>query len=168
MAILWTAFSGWFFSYWKIIAGVAVAVTIAASSWHIGGALVQGRWDRDALIKAQAEKIAIINRLAANAKLATEQEAARKLTQKGYEDEIAKNATAALAAGKLRYSEGFRAAFAVSGTSQSTDGSNAGTAATGLFPEPYAGNLRELMQKADTVTASCRASQKFIKDNGMD
>ncbi len=164
----------------KIVAILAiVGAVIGSFVWFVhherelgridGRAEVQKLWNEDKITRAAAEKKAMADRLADNAKQEAAQVETNQLLKKGYANEQAADRAIAAKSGRMLYNKagicGDRPAASQEASSPS--GSPAETPATGILPEPYAGNIDALMLEADLVVASCRAAQTFITGNGL-
>lgn len=153
----------------KIVAVIALVLSIFGYGYHTGSGHVQAKWDEAKVAQQAAEKQAVMTRLAENAKVAEQHQTEVQTLKKGHANEIAqvRAAAARATAGGLRINAAVCNGFTPAAKADSASGSHEGTSGTGVLPEPYARNIIELMQHADEIVASCRVAQKFITDNGM-
>ncbi len=134
-----------------------------------GKAEIQAQWDKDKIARNEAEKTALAERAKQNFIKEAAQDETNRLIKKGYDHEIAADRAIAAKPSRLLFNRTKICEPGLTSTVQaeSTTGSNAGTASTGILPEPYSGNIKQLMLEADEVVASCRALQTFSKENGF-
>jgi hypothetical protein len=164
----------------KVLAVLALVAGLIAGyfAWehHIysagvtkGKADIQALWDADKAVRITAEKKALADRLTANAVQEAAQAETVRLLKKGYENEQATDRALAAKSGRMRFNKASICGPGPAASQETTgaSGSPAEVAATGLLPEPYAGNIDALMLEADLVVASCRAAQTFIIGNGL-
>ncbi|WP_422972981.1 hypothetical protein [Undibacterium sp. TC9W] len=133
-----------------------------------GKAEVQQKWDADKLARSQAETAATLSRVKNNERIAEQQALDNEKIKKGHDDEIASIRVANANPVRLRISDSICRGFASATKAQSAGSGDAALAGTLALPEALERNLQDLIQEADTIVASCRAAQSFIRTNGMD
>jgi len=162
--------------YVKLIAAGALLAALAAGAWYFhhsgyetGAAAVKADWDKAKAAQAIADNTAILAQVKNNERLAAHQDAINQQLKDDHAKEIAQIRTrvAADSTYRLRLPASVCSGFAKGAEAQSTSGSDTATAGTVALPDEVTRNLRDLMVEADTVTAGCRAAQKFIIENGM-
>ncbi|MFZ6734757.1 hypothetical protein ACO0LG_22730 [Undibacterium sp. Ji42W] len=129
---------------------------------------VQQEWDADKLAKSQAETAATLSRVKNNERIAEQQALDNAKIKKGHDDEMAAVRAANASPYRLRVSDSICRGFASATNTQSPGVGNAPATGTLALPEALERNLQDLIQEADTMLASCRAAQSFIRSNGMD
>lgn len=132
-----------------------------------GGNAVQADWDHAEAERLREEKQAVLDRIHDNLQAKAKQDADRQRLKKGHADEIAQIHATYNASRGLRINANICAGFTEGTEADGASGSDDRTTNTRLLPEPYAGNLEELMLKADKIVASCRVGQQFLVENGM-
>ncbi len=158
---------------WAILLIAAVAIGGEAHGRHVGKiegiATVQAKWDKETAARTEAEKKALIDRINENAQIAAKQGAEKIKLKVSYENELSQvRATAASAAAVgLRVNASVCNEFAVRTSTNRASGGDDATTGSVALPESTTSDLRALMLEADSVLASCRVAQQFIRSNGM-
>lgn len=158
---------------WALLLIVAVAMGGEAHGRHAGKAegmaAVQTKWDKETADRTEAEKKALIDRVNENAQIAAKQDADKLKMKVSYENELSQVRAAADRAHAvgLRVDASICSSFAVRAEADSASGSNDAATGSVALPEPVASDLRALMFEADSVLASCRTAQQFIRINEM-
>lgn len=151
----------------RIAAMIGLALLLLFAGHRAGTHRVQAKWDKERAERAEADNRAMMTRLRNNERVAEQQQIDKQRLKKSRADEKTQlDATYALDRG-LRINAAVCAEFARPAEAGGAGGSNAGTAAAGLLPEPYQGNIKSLMREAEDIVADCRTAQEFIRSNGM-
>ena len=160
--------------YARLVAIAALLAGLFAGIGYIhhkgvteGKAEVQQKWDADKLARSQAETAATLSRVKNNERIAEQQALDNAKIKKGHDDEIAAIRAANASPYRLRIPDSVCRGFASATPAQSPGVGNAPFAGTLALPEALERNLQDLIQEADTIVASCRAAQSFIRNNGM-
>lgn len=151
----------------KALAVICIALGLLWTGHHFGAQGVQAKWDRETAQRKTDENSAILSRIRNNERIAEQQEADKKRMKKGHADEIAQVRAAYAADRGLRVDAAICAGFTEGARADGARGSDAGAAGTVALPEEVERDLRALMLEADTMLATCRVAQEFIRSNGM-
>lgn len=131
-----------------------------------GRAIVQALWDADKLARANAEKSAVLERVAQNQQIFRQQEIRNQNITKANNDELAQ-VRAALAAAKRVRQPAFCSGSASPAEAASAGGSDATDPASRLLPESVDSAIRALILETEQAAATGRVCQAFVKANGM-
>jgi hypothetical protein len=136
---------------------------------EVGRKEIRAEWDKAKAAQALEDKAAIFTRVKNNERIAAEQEATNKQLKDSHAKEIVqiRARAASDSAYRLRIPASVCSGFASGAKAEGSAGSNSAVAGTVVLPDETEKNLRGLMVEADLVTAGCRVSQDFIKNNGM-
>jgi hypothetical protein len=116
-------------------------------------------------VQTEADNAAIMARVNENERLAEQQAEDNQRIKKGYDDEIAQIRAAGAVAGTGRLRIPATVCSGSAPAAQATAASGSAAAATGTvaLPEAIDRDLRALMVEADSVVASCRAAQEYVR-----
>ncbi len=164
--------------YARLIAVLVLFGLLGAAMWGMqrrgqlqGRAEIQARWDKESRERAEAEKSALLARVKNNERIVEQQALDGQRIRKDVNNELnqihAAYGSSGHADSGLRVSASICHGLAPAADTAGTAGSNAAAASTLALPPEIEGNLRNLMQEADTVVAGCRATQQFIRANHM-
>ena len=160
------------------LAGLGVAILLLlGGAWYLhhlgyqsGSKDVQQVFDQYKTAESQAELAAIAKRNADNQALATAQAETNQIIKKGYSNEITHNNALHIAVLNSMHNTnasgqgGRSAATAQASSAAGADETNAGT---WILSDAGMQDLFSLLQRADEVSAQCRALQQFNVDNGF-
>ncbi len=156
--------------YVKLIALVA----LIASLWGFqhtgvsqGRAEVQAKWDKEKREQAEEDKAALFTRIKNNERIAEQQALNDERIRNENKDEVAAIRAAYARPAGLRLPASVCSGLAAGTQAESASGGNAAATGTLALPPAIERDLQKLMKEADTVVASCRAAQKFIRLNKM-
>ena len=126
-------------------------------------------WGKAKAAQAAADKAAILERVKNNERIAAQQDADKQKLKDSHAKEIVQIRARAASDStyRLRIPASVCSGFASGAKAEGSAGSGSAIAETVVLPAEIERNLRELMVEADLVTAGCRVSQDFIKNNGM-
>ncbi len=163
--------------YARLIAVLVLAGLLVSGLWGLqrrgqlqGRAEVQAKWDKESRERAEAEKSALLSRVKNNERIAEQQALDQQRIKKDVNNELGQIHIAydsRRGASSLRIPASVCGGPAAAAKTTGAAGSDAAAAATVALPAEIERNLQDLMQEADTVVATCRATQQFIRLNGM-
>ncbi|WP_394780578.1 hypothetical protein [Undibacterium sp.] len=164
--------------YARLIAVLLLLGALSAVMWGMqrrgqqqGRAEVQAKWDKDSRDRAEAEKSALLVWVKNNERIAEQQALDGQRITKDTNNELSQIGAAYDGSrhtdAGLRVTAGICRGLAPAANTASAAASDAATAATVALPAEIERNLQNLMQEADTIVAGCRATQQFIRVNGM-
>ncbi|MFZ6727202.1 hypothetical protein ACO0K2_17040 [Undibacterium sp. MH2W] len=160
------------------LAGLGVAILLLlCGAWYChhlgyqsGSKDVQQVFDQYKAAENQVELAAIAKRNAENQALATAQAETNQIIKKGYSNEIThNNALHSAVLNSLRdtNASGQGRRSATTAQASSATGTNETNAGTWILSDAGLQDLFSLLQRADEVSAQCRALQKFDAGNGL-
>ncbi|MES2072332.1 MAG: hypothetical protein V4488_18385 [Pseudomonadota bacterium] len=164
--------------YARLIAALVLTTMLIAGLWGVqrrgllqGRAEVQAKWDKSERERAEAEKSALLARVKNNERIAEQQALDQRRIRKDVNNEVGQIHAAY---DRSHHAAGLRLPAYVCGAGATTAaetasaaGSDASVAASIALPPALERDLQDLMQEADTIVANCRATQQFIRLNGM-
>lgn len=164
--------------YARLIAAVTLLTLILAGLWGVrqrgivlGRAEIQAQWDKESRERTEAERSALFARVKNNERIAEQQLLDQQRIRKEVNSEVDQIHAAYGHSGSgtagLRLPAGICSGSAPATQTLGASGGNAAAAGTIALPAEIARDLQGLMQEADTIVANCRATQQFIRLNGM-
>lgn len=114
----------------------------------------------------EAQRKAVVERVAANAVLKAKQEADNKDITRRKDEEIDKLRADKFFAERMRYPN-FCAGFTTGTEARGPEGSNGTDTGSGLVPKRVEEDIQKLIMKTEEVAATGRACQLFLSKNGF-
>ncbi len=148
-------------AYAKIAAAVLLLVAAFWFGHHVGSLTVQSKWDSNKATIAQAQDAAIIERVTQNQKLIDQYAADNAAITKAKNEEII--AVRSALAVSLRRGTGICSGPVATAKANPTGSSNAAGAASGVFREDIDRDIRAAMMEMESVAATARACQAFVR-----
>lgn len=146
-------------------AKVAVTLLVLAGAFgfghHTGAIGVQAEWDAERVVIARAEKLAVAKREKENAEKEAKN-AAVIVKINGVHDEEIASVRSALAV-SLRRGTGICSGPAATAKVNPTGSSDASSATSGVFREDIDRDIRAAMMEMESVAATARACQAFVR-----
>jgi prophage endopeptidase len=134
---------------------------------NAGRTEVKAEWDAEILKRTNAEKAAVIARVAENQVIFKRQEIDSANIKKAHDDEISTVRTALAKSERLRAGSAICGGPASKADTQSAGGSNGADPGGALVREDVQRDIDALKLKVESAFAAGRACQAFVKANGM-
>lgn len=151
----------------KALAVLCVALALLWIGHRFGAQGVQAKWDRETAQRKADENAAVMSRIRNNERIVEQQAIDKQRMKKGHADEIAQIRAAYAADRGLRLNADVCAGLAEGAKADGAGRGDGTTSGSIALPDEIERDLRALMLEADTVVASCRVAQEFIRSNGM-
>lgn len=156
--------------YAWLAAVVIASVTLGGTHWKAytaGERAVQADWNNANADRAEAEKGAVLARLAENRETFRRQELDNARITKAHNDEIAQIRADLSRAPRLRIGSALCGGPASLAQTTSASGSNGANTAGRLVSESVQRDIDALKLKVEEAFAAGRACQAFVTSNGM-
>lgn len=152
------------------IKAAAVAALLLGVFWfgHKTGAQgVQVKWDAETAARANAEKSAVLDRVAQNQQIFRQQEITNQNITKAHDDELNQVRAAIAGAPRVRPGAALCSGFAAAAEANSASGSNAADTGGGVLSPEMDGAVKSLIMEMEQAAAAGRSCQRFITQNGL-
>ncbi len=152
---------------YRLLAVAGLAVAVFGFGYLKGAGHESAKNDAAEAARVKVENAAILQRVADNKVVATRQAAYNEYITDTKNAEIAKIRTDAAAITERMRKPAFCGGSTATTQAPSPGSSNGGNPPSGLVPEAVAADIRALMIKTEEVTATGRACQAFVRNNGL-
>lgn len=152
---------------YRLAAGAALVLALFGVGYFAGYRHEHAAWAADVAKRNAAESAAILARNDENAKLAAQQSATNAAITKAYDEELASVRSQLATAQRMR-KPAFCGGSTDAAQAQSSGSGNAPDPAGRVLPEQVERNIRALILETEEATATARACQSFIRENGME